>query len=171
MKVVYIIGPFRAPTAWEIEENVRRAERLALEVARLGAMPLCSHTNTRFFQGQCSDQFWIDGTLVLLRRSDAAITVDGWEKSSGSRGEVEDNIKQSRPVFHTIPGLKKWLDRRQQIEQFDHLPFNLQVRHLTRCPTCEAPAGSPCTPDLENCHIYTCHKSRNQIARELLTSS
>ncbi len=27
MRVVYVIGKFRAPTAWEIAENVRAAER------------------------------------------------------------------------------------------------------------------------------------------------
>ena len=30
MKLVYIAGPFRAPTPWQVEQNVRRAESLAL---------------------------------------------------------------------------------------------------------------------------------------------
>ena len=32
MKVGYIAGPFRGPNSWEIENNIRRAETLALEV-------------------------------------------------------------------------------------------------------------------------------------------
>jgi len=32
MRVVYIAGPYRAPNAWEIEENIRRAERIALHI-------------------------------------------------------------------------------------------------------------------------------------------
>jgi len=32
MKVVYVIGPYRAKTLWELTENVRTAERLGLEV-------------------------------------------------------------------------------------------------------------------------------------------
>ena len=59
MKVVYVAGPFRGPNAWEIEENIRRAERLALEVWRLGCACLCPHTNTRFFQGAAPDAVWV----------------------------------------------------------------------------------------------------------------
>ena len=51
MKLVYIAGPFRAPTPWGIEENVRHAERHAFEIAKLGAMPVCPHANTRHFDG------------------------------------------------------------------------------------------------------------------------
>jgi hypothetical protein len=87
MKVIYIAGPFRAPTAWGIEQNVRRAEEVGLIVARAGAMPLIPHTNTRFFHGECTEQFWVDGTLELLRRCDGAIFIPGWEESSGARGE------------------------------------------------------------------------------------
>ena len=49
MKVVYIAGPYTAPDAWQRELNIRAAEMMAMEVAKLGAMPLCPHTNTRFF--------------------------------------------------------------------------------------------------------------------------
>ena len=59
MKVVYIAGPFRGPNAWEIEQNIRRAESLALEVWRAGAAALCPYTNTRFFQGAAPDDVWL----------------------------------------------------------------------------------------------------------------
>ncbi len=52
MKIIYIAGPYRAPTAWRIAENVRAAERVGLEVARAGAMPLIPHANTAHFQGE-----------------------------------------------------------------------------------------------------------------------
>ncbi len=39
MKCVYIAGPFRGETSWEVEKHIRHAEELAYEVARLGAMP------------------------------------------------------------------------------------------------------------------------------------
>ncbi len=111
MKVVYIAGPFRGPTAWDIERNVRRAEELAFEVFKLGAMPLTPHANTRFFHGQGPDAFWLDGTLELLRRCDALITVDDWARSSGARGEVSDASARGIPVFHNVPDLAAWLGR------------------------------------------------------------
>ena len=66
MKLGYIIGPFRAPTAWEIEQNVRNAERLGLEVAKLGAFPIIPHAITRFFHGLLSDEFWLEGTACSI---------------------------------------------------------------------------------------------------------
>jgi hypothetical protein len=77
VKVIYICGPFTGPRAWDIEQNVRRAEERALEVAMLGASPLCPHTNTRFFHGTLSEEFWYAATAELLLRCDALITVEG----------------------------------------------------------------------------------------------
>lgn len=96
---MYIAGPFRAPTAWGIAENVRRAERWGLEVARLGAMPLIPHANTAHFHGEGADQLWLDGTLELLRRCDAALLTPGWKNSSGSRGEREEALRLGIPLL------------------------------------------------------------------------
>ena len=113
MKIVYIIGPFRARTQWEIARNIRNAERLGLHVAHMGAMPLIPHMNTANFHGMLSDQFWIDGTKELAKRCDAAITVEALgisiENSMGSRGEVEAMKALGRPVFHELKDLSNWL--------------------------------------------------------------
>lgn len=99
MKVVYIIGPFRAPTPWGVECNVRKAEELALKVAEAGAMPLCSHTMTRHFDKLLTDTFWLEGTLELAKRSDAAIRSDAWPRSSGSQTEVADFESRGSVIF------------------------------------------------------------------------
>ncbi len=99
MKVVYVAGPFRGPTAWAIESNIRRAEEVGLEVARLGAMPIIPHSNTRYFHGEGEDQFWLDGTMELLRRCDAIVLCPGWERSSGSRGEKAEAERLGFPAF------------------------------------------------------------------------
>lgn len=111
MRVVYIAGPFRGKTTWDVAQNVRRAEALGLEVARLGAMPLIPHANTHLFDGQQTDQFWIDGTLELLKRCDALITTDDWERSSGARGEVAYALANSIPVFYFLSALSVWLNK------------------------------------------------------------
>lgn len=112
MLVVYVAGPFRAPTAWGIAENVRRAERAGLEIARLGAMPLIPHANTAHFQGELPDQFFLDGTLELMLRSDALYLLFGWASSAGARKEREVAMKKGMPVFDTLASLNEWVKSR-----------------------------------------------------------
>lgn len=105
MKVVYIAGPFRASNSWDMEQNIRRAEEIALRVWRLGLAVICPHANTRFFQGAAEDRVWLDGDLELLRRSDAVLLVSGWENSSGTRQEVAAAKALGIPVFHSVTEL------------------------------------------------------------------
>jgi hypothetical protein len=111
MKVIYIAGHFTGKTAWDIENNVRRAENTALKVAKAGAMPLCPHTNTRFFHGQCTPEFWYAGTLALLKRCDAIVMVTDWESSKGSREEHTYAIDNDMPIFYSdhLNALEDWL--------------------------------------------------------------
>ena len=109
-KVVYIAGPYRADTAWDIEQNTRRAEDAALYVAHLGATPLCPHTMTRFMQGTLTDGYWLAATLELARRCDAILLVDGWERSEGSQGEKHGMEEIGRPVFTDRAALVEWLN-------------------------------------------------------------
>ena len=119
MKVVYVIGPFRGKTAWDVERNVRSAEAMALEVAKLGAMPLCPHTNTRFFDGQLTAQFWLDGTMELLKRCDAAITVGDWHESKGSCGEVQYCLDKGIPLMQSRGALAAWLESGARTGRFN----------------------------------------------------
>lgn len=100
MKTIYVAGPFRAPTTWQIEQNVRAAESLGLLVAKCGAMPIIPHANTRFFQGELPDSFWLDGTLELLKRSDGMAVRRGWQTSSGTRGEIAWAEANRLPIFY-----------------------------------------------------------------------
>ena len=106
MKLVYIAGPFRGPTAWDVAENVRNAERVGLEVAKAGHMPVVPHANTQHFHGQLDDAFWLEGTLELLRRCDAVVLVPGWEKSSGTRAEVREARRIGITVYSSVGELQ-----------------------------------------------------------------
>lgn len=88
MKVIYIIGPFRAPTPWQIEQNVRRAEEVALKLWKQGYAVICAHAMTRFYQHECSDKVWIQGTTEIMTRCDAVYVLKGWENSVGSGEEL-----------------------------------------------------------------------------------
>lgn len=109
MKVIYIAGPYRAPNAWEREQNIRRAEELALAVWRMGAAALCPHTNTRHFQDAAPDQVWLDGDLELLSRCDAVLLTLDWARSAGARAERAFALAHHIPVFHWKTDLADWL--------------------------------------------------------------
>lgn len=110
MKVIYIAGPFRGKNHWEIEQNIRRAECLALEVWRLGAAVICPHTNTRFFDGAADDSVWLSGDFELLRRCDAVLLTPDWIKSTGARAEAEYADLCRIPVFYELHELELWLN-------------------------------------------------------------
>lgn len=130
--VIYIAGPFRGKTAWDVECNIRAAECVGLKVAKLGAIPLIPHSMFRYWNGQINDQFWIDGTLELLSRCDAVLMMPDWQSSAGSQGERNWAINHGVPLFYVqmygsyhIPiqvddWVEKWKSdqelRRQQME-------------------------------------------------------
>ncbi len=99
MRIVYIAGPFTAPTAWEVEQNVRAAEEVGLFVAKAGAMPIIPHANTRFFTGLCTPEFWYAGTLELLRRSDGIMLLPNWRASVGATAEREEALQLGKAVW------------------------------------------------------------------------
>jgi hypothetical protein len=99
--LVYIAGPFRAGTAWAIEKNIRAAEELGLEIARLGGAPVIPHTMYRFFQGVLPDDVWLKCCLALLRPCAAMAVVENWEGSAGTIAEIleaRDHLKI--PIFY-----------------------------------------------------------------------
>ena len=102
MKLIYIAGPFRAKSGWEVEHNIREAEELALIVAETGAVPVCPHTMYRFFNGVLPDQFWLDATLDLLRKCDAILLVPRWRESQGAKGERDEAMSLGIPVFNVV---------------------------------------------------------------------
>jgi hypothetical protein len=111
--IVYIAGPFRGPNTFAIAENIRIAERRALEVWKLGGVALCPHLNTANFQGALPDHTWLEGDLVLLSACQALLTTYNWGQSEGARGEVEFAQKHGIPVFHSVLGLQLWMMKRE----------------------------------------------------------
>ncbi len=112
--LVYVAGKFSAPDRAGVELNIAAAVDMALEVARLGAMPVTPHANTAHpaFEEVQPYPFWIAGTMALLEACEAVMLVPGWETSSGARGEVKRAFELGLPVFQDLSLLVRWLEAR-----------------------------------------------------------
>lgn len=113
MKVIYIAGKYRGPNAWAVEQNIRAAEDVAVQVWAAGHAALCPHANSRHMEGVTTDANFLAGTLEMMRRCDAVLLVPGWEASVGTRAEVAEAERLGLPVFSpalSMEALKAWAD-------------------------------------------------------------
>lgn len=101
-KLIYIAGPYRGRHAWDVELNIREAERYCLDVWKLGHVGICPHTNNRYFNGAIPDDDILDGCLELLRRCDGVFFVPGWEGSEGARLEWTEALGRRIPVYFAL---------------------------------------------------------------------
>lgn len=89
MRLIYTAGPMSAPTAWEVEKNIRAAEEVALQILKMGAAVFCPATQGRFYQGELPWEEWIKRDLEVLDRCDAIFMLLNWKDSKGATAEYD----------------------------------------------------------------------------------
>lgn len=109
LKLVYVAGPYRGTCTYDVELNIQAARALGAKVVHAGAYPVIPHSNTSHFDGLAPDKFWLEGTLELMRRCDAAIFTADWERSSGARAERAEAVRLGLPCFDGLAELRGWL--------------------------------------------------------------
>ncbi len=98
--VAFVSGPYRDPRGpWFIQANIRAAEAVALSLWQRGIPTICAHKNTAMFDGAAPDEVWLAGDLVMLARCDAVVLVPGWQRSAGTRAEVDFARERGIPVL------------------------------------------------------------------------
>ena len=105
--VVYIAGPFRAETPYDVVQNIRVAEAAALRVWRAGMVALCPHLNTANFSGAAPDEIWLEGDLEMLKRCDAVLLVGNWSESKGATEEYAQASKLNLPCSSDVARLQQ----------------------------------------------------------------
>ena len=111
MKVIYIAGPYRNKSEYEVGENIRIAAEYALEIWSWGGVALCPHKNTAFFGGAYNipDETWLKGDLELLSRCDAVYAMRNWKKSEGAKAEIKFADERGIRVFYTADTMLDFL--------------------------------------------------------------
>ena len=96
-KLLYVAGPYTC----NVEQNIKNAERVSIELIKSGFHVLTPHKNTSGYE-QYEDgdainyQTWINLDLDLLSRCDAIYVMSNSENSNGVKKEIvfceENNI-------------------------------------------------------------------------------
>lgn len=111
LPVVYIAGPYRAPTPRRVLANIWAAQEAALAVWKAGGVAICPHSNCYLFDDEAPGSVWLEGDLELLRRSDAILLVTGWEHSEGATREQQVAVELGLPIFYDTQSyaLTSWI--------------------------------------------------------------
>ncbi len=106
MRLIYVAGPYHASTYSGVEDNIREAERVSMELIARGWAVLTPHKNTAHYEiyGNVADDwdhdFWMDMDFEILRRCDAIFMMKDWKKSKGTKMEIKLAKKLKIPVFY-----------------------------------------------------------------------
>ena len=101
MKLVYIAGPYRAETTKEVAINISNAKLVRALATHRGWFPVIPHANTGHMEESVSrpDQFWLNGTMEMMRRCDAVLLCPGWATSSGTKAEIREAQALGIPIY------------------------------------------------------------------------
>ena len=81
---------------WEFHRSTAR------KLAEKGWFPVIPHLNTAKIEDYAPwlpDEFYLDGTLELMRKCDAVCLLPGYEFSEGTAGEIAEARRLGIPVY------------------------------------------------------------------------
>lgn len=102
-KLLYVAGPYTG----NVEQNIKNAESVSIELIRSGFHVLTPHKNTAGYE-QYEDgdiinyQTWIDLDLDLLSRCDAIYVMSNSENSNGVKKEIMFCEENDIEIIHEI---------------------------------------------------------------------
>ena len=97
MKLIYLAGPYRGKTEWDVFLNIVTARIEAEGIMRKGWAVYTPHTQTMFSALSFDDIMERD--LEILSRADALVLVGGWEKSEGSGMEYDRAVELGLKIY------------------------------------------------------------------------
>jgi hypothetical protein len=110
--LIYVAGPYSAPTKDAVSLNIAAARHVGRLMVQKGWMPVIPHGNTYHFDEliDMPQSFWLSGTLNLMEQCDAVVLVDGWELSTGARGERQRALELRMPLYDTAYKVPRTID-------------------------------------------------------------
>lgn len=100
-KLAYVAGPYRSKLGkLGILINIMRARKIARILWKQGYAVICPHSNSAFMSCKGIPEFYfLHGCLTILERCDVAVFLPGWEKSEGSKEEMQVAYNNKLEIF------------------------------------------------------------------------
>lgn len=132
--LIYVAGPYRG----DVQNNIAAARERSIRLWEEGHTVICPHMNSAHFEDVCeniSDEEWLQRCINLLARCDAIALVEGWEKSVGTKLEVDYAKKYGIPII--FPGQIPLLHPVEvkspmQVEGFIEIVMQMYRVHLSK---------------------------------------
>lgn len=100
MKIAYIAGPYRGKNAFEIDQNIHNARKIAAKYWKLGYAVICPHSNSAHMDGIVPDSDFLEGAMEMLRRSDVVVFCPNWRLSEGTNLEREEALHLGKHIIY-----------------------------------------------------------------------
>ena len=98
---VYIAGPYRNQRGtWFVRENIRNAELVGAEVAKMGAIPIVPHLMWAGWDGLVPDETFLAWGLSVLDMCDVLVVLPDSDKSAGTFGEFKRAKANDIPIVN-----------------------------------------------------------------------
>lgn len=111
MKLVYVSGPYSDDRGlWFVNQNIRAAESVAIELWKMGFSVICPHKNTEHLDGQLTWEEFIQGDYRQIEACDAVVMLPEWRRSKGARAERLHALQHHVPVYY-------WPGHRHELEE------------------------------------------------------
>ncbi len=101
MQVMYVSGPYSAPTEDGIEANIDRARDAGRRLLDLGFAVIIPHTMYGHMEGP--HELFLQADLEIIRRlqpGDGLYMLDGWQLSRGARREWRLAREMGLRIYH-----------------------------------------------------------------------
>ncbi len=101
--LVYVAGPYIAPTHEGIVQHIKNARHVAVKLWEAGFTAITPHLNTAHFEidaQKLTNDDYIRGDLEIVARCDAVVVLPNYEKSKGTGIEIAFAQENGIPVYY-----------------------------------------------------------------------
>lgn len=136
---IYVATPYTAKNGHTVEDNIREAREIAVEICRTGNFPVSPVLNTANFEAELpniSYDWWLNNTIGLMRRCDVAVFGPRWQASKGCCAEHEVAMQENIPIYYypDIPQCLHLTEQRSPLQSRRFLSVVMQMyrTHLAK---------------------------------------